>query len=50
MRREPGEWGVGLISREGVHAWLTPAEARELARDLEQMAAITEAPGKAAGE
>ena len=50
MRQDVAEWGVALLGKNGLLAWLTPAEARRLAAEIEQMATITEAPGAAAGE
>lgn len=44
-------WGVALLNKsKGFLAWLTPADARQLAAELEQMATITEAPGTVPGE
>lgn len=50
-RADAAGWGVALLAKDkGLLAWLTAASARELARELEQMAAITEAPGQVPGE
>lgn len=51
MRQDVADWGVALFTREaGLLAWLTPEESRRVARELEQMATITEAPAKVPGE